>query len=73
MRIRVLPLLVAALALAMLSCEEQRELIPQDIHVADEFIDFGIVPSGSSVTITTRVHNAGDAPLEFSIEPSMEE
>ncbi len=73
MRTLLHTLLVTAIVLAGLGCEEQRELLPQDIHVADEYIDFGIVPSGSAVTYTTRVHNAGDAPLEFSIEPSLEE
>jgi Putative metal-binding motif len=70
---RILPVLAIVMTLSGIGCDEQRELMPQDIHVAEEFIDFGVVPSGSSVTFTTRVHNAGDAPLEFSIDPVLEE
>ena len=66
--------LVAALTISALllpACEPPPQLIPQDIHVAQDLIDFGMVPTGGTETTTVRIHNAGDAKLVFSLEPEL--
>jgi len=47
------------------------ELVYQDIHIADESIDFGMVPTGQSRSHTVLVHNAGDYDLTFTIPPEL--
>jgi len=45
------------------------ELIPMDVHISSDFVDFGQVPTGGSKVTTIRLHNAGDADLRLSQVP----
>ena len=62
-----------ALLPVLVSCQQEApvELVAMDIHISDDTIDFGLVPTGTTVQATIRVHNAGDAELVFSIEPTL--
>jgi len=71
MRILACCLTTIAFGLVMLACEAPAELVPQDIHLEDDFIDFGMVSTTDPVTIFTKVHNSGDVDLMFSIPPQL--
>ncbi len=71
MRVSATILVVTLLAAFLPACETPEPLLPQDIHVAEDLVDFGMVPTGGSETRTVRIHNAGDAKLVFSIPPEL--
>ena len=62
-------LLMTAFLLPACYDGETREEFAQDIHVSDELVDFGMVPTGGAASQVVRVHNAGDFDLEFSQVP----
>jgi len=65
----IIAALAAVLTLAGCPAEPDHELVPMDLHVSEDFVDFGDVPTGVTVTRTLRVHNAGDADLVLSQVP----
>ena len=52
-------------------CPETVDTVPQDIHLADEWLDFGTADADAPRSLTTRVHNAGDADLTFGEPPAV--
>ncbi len=71
MRHSTLPWVGIAVAALLVSCTESVTTLPQDIHLADEWLEFGTVDAGSPQTLTTRIHNAGDGDLTFSELPTV--
>ena len=71
MRILACCLTMMTFGFVMMACEAPAELVPQDIHLEDDFIDFGMVSTTEPLTIHTKVHNSGDVDLVFSIPPKL--
>jgi len=68
---RITTTLATALLVWAGGCSSSETHLPQDIHLADGWLDFGTVEPGTSATLTTRVHNAGDAELVLDGAPTV--
>ncbi len=70
---RVIATALSGWSMAVLAtgCTSSVGAMPQDIHLADEWLDFGVVDVDLPRTLTTRVHNAGDGDLGFNEPPAV--
>ncbi|MDP7110420.1 MAG: hypothetical protein QGH45_00580 [Myxococcota bacterium] len=69
MRPTIFLILTAGVLALAGGCTTSETQLPQDIHLADEWLVFGTVAPGATAQMTTRIHNAGDAELALDEAP----